>query len=33
MNPEIPGAKVLDNPYAYTDYRSAATYADPVAKR
>lgn len=26
MNPEIPEAKVLDNPYTYTDYRSAATH-------
>jgi 5-methylthioadenosine/S-adenosylhomocysteine deaminase len=26
MHPEIPGAKVLDNPYTYTDYRSASTH-------
>jgi cytosine/adenosine deaminase-related metal-dependent hydrolase len=26
MNPEIPETKVLDNPYTYTDYRSAATH-------
>ncbi|HST85726.1 MAG TPA: amidohydrolase family protein [Kineosporiaceae bacterium] len=26
MNPEIPGTKVLDNPYTYTDYRSASTH-------
>ncbi|WP_395108514.1 amidohydrolase family protein [Actinomadura sp. SCN-SB] len=25
MNPDIPEAKVLDNPYTYTDYRSDAT--------
>jgi cytosine/adenosine deaminase-related metal-dependent hydrolase len=25
MNPDIPETKVLDNPYTYTDYRSAAT--------
>lgn len=29
MNPEIPETKVLDNPYTYTDYRSAATHRDP----
>ncbi|EMD22731.1 amidohydrolase [Amycolatopsis azurea DSM 43854] len=33
MNPEIPDTKVLDNPYTYTDYRSAATHSDTVAKR
>jgi 5-methylthioadenosine/S-adenosylhomocysteine deaminase len=27
MNPDIPETKVLDNPYTYTDYRSAATHA------
>jgi 5-methylthioadenosine/S-adenosylhomocysteine deaminase len=26
MSPDIPQAKVLDNPYTYTDYRSAATH-------
>ncbi|MEU8362838.1 amidohydrolase family protein [Nonomuraea sp. NPDC048882] len=26
MNPDIPSAKVLDNPYTYTDYRSDATH-------
>ncbi|WP_433799827.1 amidohydrolase family protein [Actinomycetospora sp. CA-084318] len=26
MNPEIPETKVLDNPYTYTDYRSASTH-------
>jgi hypothetical protein len=26
MNPEIPETKVLDNPYTYTEYRSAATH-------
>ncbi|WP_314173452.1 amidohydrolase family protein [Streptomyces winkii] len=26
MNPEIPETKVLDNPYTYTGYRSAATH-------
>ncbi|TDD50630.1 amidohydrolase [Nonomuraea terrae] len=26
MNPDIPTAKVLDNPYTYTDYRSDATH-------
>jgi cytosine/adenosine deaminase-related metal-dependent hydrolase len=26
MNPEIPETKILDNPYTYTDYRSAATH-------
>ncbi|WP_280427345.1 amidohydrolase family protein [Nocardia brasiliensis] len=30
MNPEIPETKVLDNPYTYTDYRSATTHGDPV---
>ncbi|MFA1541710.1 amidohydrolase family protein [Actinomadura monticuli] len=27
MNPDIPGTKILDNPYTYTDYRSDATRA------
>nr|WP_228560560.1 hypothetical protein [Catenulispora pinisilvae] len=27
MNPDIPEAKVLDNPYTYTEYRSASTHA------
>jgi cytosine/adenosine deaminase-related metal-dependent hydrolase len=27
MNPDIPETKVLDNPYTYTDYRSAATHS------
>jgi hypothetical protein len=26
MNPELPGDEVLDNPYTYTDYRSASTH-------
>jgi cytosine/adenosine deaminase-related metal-dependent hydrolase len=26
MNPDVPEAKVLDNPYTYTDYRSASTH-------
>jgi urease alpha subunit len=26
MHPEIPGTKVLDNPYTYTDYRSSSTH-------
>ncbi len=26
MNPEIPETKVLDNPYMYTDFRTAATH-------
>lgn len=26
MNPDIPETKILDNPYTYTDYRSAATH-------
>ncbi|MEU1519074.1 amidohydrolase family protein [Streptomyces sp. NPDC005811] len=26
MNPDIPEAKLLDNPYTYTDYRSATTH-------
>jgi cytosine/adenosine deaminase-related metal-dependent hydrolase len=26
MNPEIPQTKVLDNPYTYTEYRSATTH-------
>jgi 5-methylthioadenosine/S-adenosylhomocysteine deaminase len=26
MNPDIPETKVLDNPYTYTEYRSAATH-------
>jgi hypothetical protein len=25
MNPDIPETKILDNPYTYTDYRSAST--------
>jgi cytosine/adenosine deaminase-related metal-dependent hydrolase len=25
MNPDVPETKILDNPYTYTDYRSAAT--------
>ncbi|GAB1512627.1 amidohydrolase family protein [Actinophytocola sp. KF-1] len=27
MNPDIPETKVMDNPYTYTDYRSAATHS------
>jgi 5-methylthioadenosine/S-adenosylhomocysteine deaminase len=26
MNPDIPATKVMDNPYTYTDYRSASTH-------
>jgi cytosine/adenosine deaminase-related metal-dependent hydrolase len=26
MNPDIPETKILDNPYTYTDYRSATTH-------
>jgi cytosine/adenosine deaminase-related metal-dependent hydrolase len=26
MNPDIPETRILDNPYMYTDYRSAATH-------
>jgi cytosine/adenosine deaminase-related metal-dependent hydrolase len=26
MNPDIPAAKVLDNPYTYTDYQSSSTH-------
>jgi len=26
MHPEVPGSKVLDNPYTYTDYASGATH-------
>ncbi|MFC3690097.1 amidohydrolase family protein [Aquipuribacter hungaricus] len=26
MNPDVPETKVLDNPYTYTEYRSAATH-------
>jgi 5-methylthioadenosine/S-adenosylhomocysteine deaminase len=26
MNPDVPETKILDNPYTYTDYRSAATH-------
>jgi cytosine/adenosine deaminase-related metal-dependent hydrolase len=27
MNPDIPETKILDNPYTYTEYRTAATHA------
>jgi cytosine/adenosine deaminase-related metal-dependent hydrolase len=27
MNPDIPETKILDNPYQYTDYRTAATHS------
>lgn len=27
MNPDIPETKILDNPYTYTEYRSATTHA------
>ncbi|RJK93889.1 amidohydrolase family protein [Vallicoccus soli] len=27
MDPDLPGTEVLDNPYQYTDYRSASTHA------
>jgi cytosine/adenosine deaminase-related metal-dependent hydrolase len=27
MNPDIPETKILDNPYTYTDYRSASTHS------
>jgi hypothetical protein len=30
MNPDIPATKVLDNPYTYTEYRSAATHSTPA---
>jgi hypothetical protein len=26
MNPDVPETKVLDNPYTYTEYRSAQTH-------
>jgi len=26
MNPDLPGAEVLDNPYTYTEYKSASTH-------
>jgi cytosine/adenosine deaminase-related metal-dependent hydrolase len=26
MNPDVPATKILDNPYTYTDYRSAWTH-------
>ena len=26
MNPDVPETKVLDNPYTYTEYRTAATH-------
>lgn len=26
MNPDVPEAKVLDNPYTYTDFRSGTTH-------
>lgn len=26
MNPEIPETKILDNPYTYTEFRSADTH-------
>jgi cytosine/adenosine deaminase-related metal-dependent hydrolase len=26
MNPDVPETKILDNPYTYTDYRSASTH-------
>ncbi|HEX5512085.1 MAG TPA: amidohydrolase family protein [Actinomycetales bacterium] len=31
MNPEIPETKLLDNPYTYTQYSSAATHAGPAS--
>jgi hypothetical protein len=27
MNPDVPEAKVLDNPYTYTDYQSGSTHS------
>ena len=27
MNPDLPDAQVLDNPYQYTDYKSEGTHA------
>jgi 5-methylthioadenosine/S-adenosylhomocysteine deaminase len=27
MNPDIPETKILDNPYMYTDYGTAATHS------
>jgi len=26
MNPEVPETKILDNPYQYTEFRSADTH-------
>jgi hypothetical protein len=26
MNPDVPETKILDNPYTYTEYRSATTH-------
>jgi hypothetical protein len=26
MNPDVPEAKILDNPYTYTDYQSDSTH-------
>ncbi len=31
MNPDVPETKILDNPYQYTDYRSAATHRSSAA--
>jgi cytosine/adenosine deaminase-related metal-dependent hydrolase len=31
MNPEIPETKILDNPYTYTDFRSADTHSAATA--
>ena len=28
MNPDIPETKILDNPYTYTEYRSASTHSN-----
>ena len=28
MNPEVPATKILDNPYTYTEYRSATTHGN-----
>jgi 5-methylthioadenosine/S-adenosylhomocysteine deaminase len=32
MNPDIPETKVLDNPYTYTDYRSASTHTSVAGR-
>jgi hypothetical protein len=32
MNPDVPQTKVLDNPYTYTEYRSAATHGGALGE-